>query len=393
MGKLYLMKERIRLFDNILLKPVLIIFWPLNFILSLIFRKPKRRPVKSILQIGPMLTQAYIITQELKKRGYEAEYIAIGDSWLKLGKRTADFMMKWPVLPSPLSFFYDFFKVWSIYPKYDIVHIHFNVMLTRYMWELPFLKLMNILVVFHYRGGDIRQKELNQSKNPEVNCCLECDYPMSYCKGFERNHRIKMAKKYGDIFFVTTPDLKDFHPAAIHLPFLLPLMEPDVVRPAGKPEGVFRIVHATNHEGIDGTRYIIDACDRLKKEGYPVELVIVKRKPFDEAYSLYKSADLCIGKLFMGYYAKFQIESLYLGIPTMCFIKEDFLNDLEDCPIIVSKPSEVYEKIKGLMNNPEGLDAIKARCRSFVENRHSNKEIIDLLLRSYIGIFKERISS
>ncbi len=116
-----------------------------------------------------------------------------------------------------------------------------------------------------------------------------------------------MAKKYGNLFLVTTPDLLQYILEGHHLPFTRDLVDYNQISSFPKKDGIIRIVHATNHDGIEGTRYIEEAVAKLKSEGYPVELLIVRKIPHEKALQIYKSADICVGKTDDGVLCKLSI--------------------------------------------------------------------------------------
>ena len=70
----------------------------------------------------------------------------------------------------------------AVVARYEIVHAHFMVTLTRSGWEWPLLKRMGRRLVVHYRGCEIRDRALNQRLHPEVNICQECDYRPRLCE-------------------------------------------------------------------------------------------------------------------------------------------------------------------------------------------------------------------
>ena len=141
---------------------------------------------------------------------------------------------------------------------------------TRSGWEVPLLKRMGRRLVAHFRGCEVRDRERNMAMHPAVNICQECDYDPLPCKASYNIARRALARAHADAVLVTTPDLKDFAPGAEHMPFFLsPDVQSSTPAPAaGRP---FVIVHATNHPGIEGTRYIRDAIDRLRAKGHRIE--------------------------------------------------------------------------------------------------------------------------
>ena len=93
---------------------------------------------------------------------------------------------------------------------------------------------------------------------------------------------------------------------------------------SGEPRP-FRIVHATNHPGIEGTRHIVAAVESLKKKGYDIELRLLSGVTQERVLAEMADADLTVGKMKMGYYANAQVESLALGVPAVTCVRPEFL--------------------------------------------------------------------
>jgi glycosyltransferase involved in cell wall biosynthesis len=130
-----------------------------------------------------------------------------------------------------------------------------------------------------------------------------------------------------------------------------------------------------------------EAAARLKSEGYPVELIILRKVPHEKALQLFKSADICVGKLMMGYYANFQIETMAMGKPTLCYIRDDLKPFASDCPIVNTTPKNVYENLKRLCEDGELRESLGRRGIEFVKKEHDNLRIGKRLLE-YYGIFE-----
>jgi len=361
------------------------LFYPLNLWLSLLLRKKKGR---GVLHISTVTHQPYLLTRHLRAQGFPADFLAKGEGWLYYNEEGKDFHMSQVRLPGPLKFLYEFWWAWKLYPKYQFIHSHFLQMIGSGFWELKFLKRMGKKIVFHFRGDDIRRKEANLRLNPELNCCQECDYPDSYCHNPQRDSLASLAKRYGDLFLVTTPDLNDFFPEAVHFPFLLPELPGQTSSPTTRDRSLgnpIKILHLTNHEGIDGTKYLVEAIRRLKEEGFVIELLIPQKVHFQKILGMYSEVDLSVGKLRMGYYANAQIESMSLGIPTMCYIREEFLKKIPDCPIINVRPENLYEKLIYYLDHKDELLTMGGKGPDFVRKYHSGsilgKRLIELYQR------------
>lgn len=381
----YIVNNRvIRYLDDLAYRFFICLFWPLNWLLALLFR---HRKGQGVLHISAVSHQPYLITRHLRAQGFHADYLIKGSGWLTYDKGAWDFKMLL-LLPGPLRFLYEFLWAWWLYPKYEIVHSHFLTLIGGGFWEIRFLRLMGKRLVFHFRGCDIRDREENMRLNPELNACQECTYPASWCHNPWKDRLRGLAREFGDLFLVTTPDLRDFVPEAIHFPFLIPELSDGTMPGADssrqrKRNERFKIIHVTNHEGIDGTRYVVEATRRLQEEGYDVELIMPRRMPFQEVLKLYPHSDLSVGKLRMGYYANAQIEALCFGVPVMCYMRQSFLAGLPDCPIINVTPQTLYKNLKYSLEHREELEEVGGRGPDFARRHHDGAMLARRLIELY----------
>lgn len=340
----------------------------------------------SVLHISRMVHIPYNTVQLLRKKGIKADYMAIGTNpaWNK-----CDFHVKYSLIPF-VRLLQEMYWVWHVASRYQIIHSHFMVTVSYSGWELPLLKMMNRRIVIHFRGCDIRKRKKNMELYPQINICQKCDYYIRYenkygCEVRRMDARRAMVKKYGDIFLVTTPDLKDFMPKAVYLP----LFAPDVIVPKRRVDNEFgqrimNIVHMTNHPGIEGTDEIETVIERLKKDGFAVNFKRFSGIPYDKALEEYTNADLSIGKLKMGYYANAQIESMYCGTPAITFVEARFIiEELRDSGFIFSSIKDLRQTIEHLLKNPEEIARKRAIARESITQLHNNEVLTRRLLDIY----------
>jgi len=342
-----------------------------------------RRNVKypnSVLHISYMVHIPFYMTRTLRRQGIKADYLAVRSEspwWKKCDYR-------YPLPDKPANALEEFLFFWRVVARYEVIHSHFGIMFSETGWELPLLKKMGRKIVVHYRGCEARDPALNQQLHPQSNICQDCDYKGSVCR--DGRKRMEISQKFGDEFLVTTPDMKDFQPEALHFPFFLPEIDYEKYKapeelPADQP---FRIVHVTNHPGIEGTRHIQAAIDRLKSRGYAIDFQFLRGVSPERALEAYRDAHLSIGKMKMGYYANAQIESMYLGVPAITYVRPEFMTpELESSGLIFSTLERLEETIEYYFTHPEALAQKRARARSSILELHSEERLTALLMQVY----------
>jgi hypothetical protein len=360
------------------------LLYPINLILS-----RKRRHIvykNSVLHISFMVHEPFYTVKILRKYGLKADYLAIGESplWNK-----SDFCIKYSILPN-IRALQEFFWFWRLVAKYDVIHSHFMVTLTMSGWELSVLKKMGRKIVIRYAGCEIRNREKNMTLHPDVNICQDCDYQASICKSEVNRKKRELFKKHGDVFLVTTPDMKDFVPEAEHFPFFAPevnLQSCAYHSEQSIKKSVTKIVHATVHPGVEGTKHIERAINNLKNKGYKINFVFLNGVTHHRVLEEFQDADLSIGKMKMGYYANAQIESMFLGVPTITYVRPDFMNrELEDSGLIFTTIDKLQETLEYYLTHPEELENKRRIARASILRLHNNEKLAKRLIDLYQNI-------
>lgn len=349
------------------------------------FRRKHRNP--RVLYFSIISHKPFMLTRLLQNRGIEARYLALNTDlgYLRVGKRGYDYG-----IPSTLKgirrqivlFWYLLF----VLPRFDILHIHFNTLLFFDGFELRFLKAIGRKIIFHFRGCDMRSRSRNNRLFPGTNVCGKCDYPDGSCDSSAQNLRLELARKYGDHYFATTPDLAALWGNAEWLPFIVP---PQLIAPAPvsreESSGPFRVVTSSNHDALDGTEYIREAILRLRQEGESIDLVEVHGMPYEDALEAYSRADVYVGKLRLGYYNNANIETMVMEIPNLSYIRPEFteLAGGKDCPIINTSPEEVYRNLRWALEHRSELPEIGRKSRSYILERHDPDILMGRLIQCY----------
>jgi glycosyltransferase involved in cell wall biosynthesis len=142
-------------------------------------------------------------------------------------------------------------------------------------------------------------------------------------------------------------------------------------RAGGEP---VRIVHASNHRHYKGTRFLIEAVERLEAEGLDVELILVEGVPSEEALRLYAEADIVADQFLIGAYALFAIEAMALGKPVVCYLNPRFASwhpEWEESPIVSASPDTLAGELRRLVLDPTLRAALGARGPEYVRRYHS----------------------
>jgi glycosyltransferase involved in cell wall biosynthesis len=137
------------------------------------------------------------------------------------------------------------------------------------------------------------------------------------------------------------------------------------------------VLHAPNHREIKGTRFLIQACEELKKEGVPIELKLVEKVPNARIKELMAECDIVADQFIVGWYALFAIEGMSMGKPVMTYLRPD-LAELytvysygADCPLVNTHPLHIKDILKRLVGDAPLRSDLGRQGRQYVEKYHS----------------------
>jgi hypothetical protein len=348
----------------------------------------KRRVVPgSVLHISYMVHVPWHTVEVLRREGVNADYLAVGVSpyWNK-----ADFIFQRMPLPG-LSVLHEAWIFWTLVARYEIVHAHFMLGISTTGWEWPVLKKLGRRVVAHWRGCEARDMNVNMALHPVSNICQECDYRPRICQTDSARLRREAGARFGDLALVTTPDMKDFQPAARHFPFFSPDIAalPPVTSAHWPNRARFKLAHVTGHPGIEGTRHIDAVVTRLQAKGYPIDFVVLTNVTHQDALRAFADADMAIGKMKMGYYANAQIESMCLGVPTVTWVRPEFMTEgLVSSGLIFADLAALETTLEHYLTHPDELDAKRRIAREGILRLHDNKRLANEL----VGYYRELVS-
>lgn len=357
----------------------MLVIHPLNAVLALI--RSKSMVPHSVLHVSYMVHVPWDTTRILREYGWKADYLAVGASshWNLCDYRAPQ--------SNPLTAAWQEFRLfWSVMTRYEVVHFHFMVTMTRSGWEVPLLKRMGRRVVAHFRGCEARNREENMRLHPAINICQTCDYNATVCTSPVSLHRRRLAERWADATLITTPDMLDFMPAAMVSSFFAPVgIEPSRSEPwdGSRP---LKLVHVTNHPGIEGTEQICQAVDAVRARGFEIEFLYLRDVSHAKVMQALHGADLAIGKMKMGFYANSQIESMACGVPTITWIRPEFMSDaLRESGFIISHLDDLEATLVAYLSDPVALGRKRDLARSSILALHKNDAIASIFIKAYLG--------
>jgi hypothetical protein len=164
-------------------------------------------------------------------------------------------------------------------------------------------------------------------------------------------------------------------------------LRPAPLQPHSRP---LRVLHAPTDRDVKGTRFVLDAVQRLRRERDDVELVLVERLPVPKARELYATADVVIDQLLLGWYGGLAVEVMALGKPVICYLRQDDLKYLNPAmradvlaTIIQATPDTIYDVLKQTIEDREQLPRLGEQARAYVERWHDPVKIAAYVRQVY----------
>lgn len=290
----------------------------------------------------------------------------------------------------------------KIYDKYDIYHYNFGSSLLEFpglgmeLLELPFIDDRKIVVT--YNGCDARQKYARMQQTDICACKYEACYAgVCMDKGIEerKKKRIEKFKKCGATFLSLNPDIMNFLPSSTQfLPYTVAAwheIETDYRPKKYTNLQKIKIVHAPTNRVTKGSDAVIEIINRLQKK-YPnyLELVLVENQPYQEALKIYKTADLVIDQLRVGWYGAFATEVMKMGKPVIAYINEQDLHFIpktmaKECmeAIISANEYTLEATLEEIINNIKILKEKNEAQLEYVYKWHDPKYVASLTKKIY----------
>jgi glycosyltransferase involved in cell wall biosynthesis len=244
----------------------------------------------------------------------------------------------------------------KLLPRYDVFHFYSSVTLVPKSVQFRILHALGKRGVYQYLGSDIRGKTRAQ---------------LAY--GLAADAEI--VSSYDAIRWVPEADV------------VLPGIEVSQIDPAPPSDSKRPVVlHAPSSRKRKGTEHVVAAVESLD-----AELRIVEGLTHDEAFELYREADIVIDQLNAGWYGVFAIECLALGKPVVTYLHDEAVRRTEEAygtkvPLVPATKETLRESLRPLVEDVALRQRVGAASRAYAEQLHD----IDKIAGELLGIY-ERI--
>lgn len=272
--------------------------------------------------------------------------------------------------------------------RYDIFHYYARPILKDRNHKVPFgldmllLRAAGKTVLFSFRGSEARLPSLFREKCPYHWLPERADDAERAAEADQRR-TISLVSGMAHRVLVPDPEMASYVPGATILPRAVDLRDwPASPLPANDTAIV---VHAPTSRVLKGTDDVERAVAELRDEGVAVELRLVEGMAQDAAREIYRSADVVVDQLRIGWYGVFSVEAMALGRPVLCYIREDLLPHLGTSPPLMPTTRErLKEDLRRLLADRALREDLGRRGRAYAERVHDSRAVA----RQLAGIYE-----
>lgn len=274
--------------------------------------------------------------------------------------------------------------VWTLYRAYA------NLLGMR---DVAWLKRKGVKIAVTYQGDDARQADFCRA-NFAIHPADEVpDGYYTDATDALKRRAIAVMDRHADLIFAQNPDLMHVLPERTRfLPYAhidLNQWKPTAASSSGEDRPL-RIVHAPSHRGVKGTRFILDAVERLRRDPeLNFEFDLIENVPFQQIRERYERADLLVDQLLCGWYGSVAVEFMALGKPVVSFIREGDLKFIPGemrraLPVVNANPETVFDVLKKCLKmRSSQIFEIGCAGRGYVEKWHDQDKSAQRLKALY----------
>jgi len=331
-----------------------------------------------------MAGQAWGLNKSLKNLGYKSDLLVYAKNKYGYG---FDFFIDIRGYNTRLGQLFLIPKILPFIKNYDIFHFHVGKSFLHHQRDLLILKFLRKKIVVHFWGSEARQLDTARKYKYHYSHEIEIDVE----KEEEKRRRIAIWQKYADLLIVGDYELQEYVPGSEVLPQTYDIESISKIKLLSSHKSKIKIIHAPTRTNIKGTKYVLSAVEKIKKEygkQYKIEFILVENIKHLEALRLFGESDLIIDQLLMGSYGILSIEAMALGKPVLCYIRDDLIKNYPNLPILNTNPDNLYKNLKLLIEDEDLRKKLGVQGVKYVKNRHDPVKIAKKLTSLYKGLYK-----
>ena len=255
--------------------------------------------------------------------------------------------------------------------KYDCFIFLFGASLLPRNYDLPILKALNKQIIMVFLGCDIRTRyhKLLEDEN-----CLLCKECTNNCDEVFKKNKVEYIEKYVDFIFAQQEYAqiltKNFY--YVYVP-----IDTDFWYPVENINNdVPVIVHIPSDPILKGTKYIVEAVEKLKAEGFKLDFRLLENITNEEVKINLQQADIVIDQILQGWHGVLSIEAMSLAKPTVCYLKDIYLEKTPEIPLVNANKDNIYDVLKFLIENKTERISIGQKSRDYVLKKHAIKTAV-----------------
>jgi hypothetical protein len=185
---------------------------------------------------------------------------------------------------------------------------------------------------------------------------------------------------------VSTPDLLEAVPEAVHLPVAIDLEAWEARRRAAHPAPGFVVLHAPSDPAIKGTRHVTAAVEALRAAHPDVRLELIQREPAERAHARYGAATVAVDQVHLGWYGLFAVEAMALALPVLCYIRPAL--DRPELPLVRTDRERLAADLATLYRaTPAERSAVGAKGLAYVRSMHA----LPVVSRALLALYETRV--
>jgi hypothetical protein len=275
--------------------------------------------------------------------------------------------------------------------KFMFLFLYSKYRFVMYRIEIGLLQLLNVKVFVQYQGSDARQMDYCRSNFQVMLPAHQKIYTsVDRLKDENKREKIKQFDQLAQNIYSLNPDLMHVLPARTKF---LPYCHIDLDIWKSSPcnisefKGVLKVGHAPSNRDIKGTNQIIKVMQELKStHGTRFEFQLIEDVPYNKVMQVYKSIDILIDQIYVGWYGGLAVEIMALEKPVLCYIREDDLKFVPqematELPIINTCPKTLKKNLVSVIEMPyEKIVELGRDSRKYVEKWHCPRKVVGRLI-------------